>query len=284
MEFEGSLTVGVIGKTNAGKSTLVNALVGEKVSIVTPKKQTTRENILGILNLQDCQIVFVDTPGIHKTVDNMGRLMMKQVRSAKESVDLILYVVDCTNPFDNFEYENLLDMSQNGDVILVLSKVDIGGFEKVYPLIEKFKSLKNLVDIVPISAKNNKNLDILLGILKKKLVKTNEEDLFFDRDTYTDKSVRFMCGEIVREKILVNLDDEIPFGVLIEVTNFSESKNLVEVDVDVIAKRQSHKAIIIGKNGQMLKKISSQARADMEKLLDKKVMLKIYVATREQKG
>lgn len=284
MGFEGSLTVGVIGKTNAGKSTLVNALVGEKVSIVTPKKQTTRENILGILNLQDCQIVFVDTPGIHKTVDNMGRLMMKQVRSAKESVDLILYVVDCTKPFDNFEYENLLDMSQNGDVILVLSKVDIGGFEKVYPLIEKFKSLKNLVDIVPISAKNNKNLDILLEILKKKLVKTNEEDLFFDRDTYTDKSVRFMCGEIVREKILVNLDDEIPFGVLIEVTNFSESKNLVEVDVDVIAKRQSHKAIIIGKNGQMLKKISSQARADMEKLLNKKVMLKIYVATREQKG
>lgn len=284
MGFEGSLTVGVIGKTNAGKSTLVNALVGEKVSIVTPKKQTTRENILGILNLQDCQIVFVDTPGIHKTVDNMGRLMMKQVRSAKESVDLILYVVDCTKPFDNFEYENLLDMSQNGDVILVLSKVDIGGFEKVYPLIEKFKSLKNLVDIVPISAKNNKNLDILLGILKKKLVKTNEEDLFFDRDTYTDKSVRFMCGEIVREKILVNLDDEIPFGVLIEVTNFTESKNLVEIDVDVIAKRQSHKAIIIGKNGQMLKKISSQARADMEKLLDKKVMLKIYVATREQKG
>lgn len=284
MGFEGSLTVGVIGKTNAGKSTLVNALVGEKVSIVTPKKQTTRENILGILNLQDCQIVFVDTPGIHKTVDNMGRLMMKQVRSAKESVNLILYVVDCTKPFDNFEYENLLDMSQNGDVILVLSKVDIGGFEKVYPLIEKFKSLKNLVDIVPISAKNNKNLDILLEILKKKLVKTNEEDLFFDRDTYTDKSVRFMCGEIVREKILVNLDDEIPFGVLIEVTNFSESKNLVEVDVDVIAKRQSHKAIIIGKNGQMLKKISSQARADMEKLLDKKVMLKIYVATREQKG
>lgn len=284
MGFEGSLTVGVIGKTNAGKSTLVNALVGEKVSIVTPKKQTTRENILGILNLQDCQIVFVDTPGIHKTVDNMGRLMMKQVRSAKESVDLILYVVDCTKPFDNFEYENLLDMSQNGDVILVLSKVDIGGFEKVYPLIEKFKSLKNLVDIVPISAKNNKNLDILLGILKKKLVKTNEEDLFFDRDTYTDKSVRFMCGEIVREKILVNLDDEIPFGVLIEVTNFTESKNLVEVDVDVIAKRQSHKAIIIGKNGQMLKKISSQARADMEKLLDKKVMLKIYITTREQKG
>jgi len=284
MGFEGSLTVGVIGKTNAGKSTLVNALVGEKVSIVTPKKQTTRENILGILNLPDCQIVFVDTPGIHKTVDNMGRLMMKQVRSAKESVDLILYVVDCTKPFDNFEYENLLNTSRNGDVVLVLSKVDIGGFEKVYPLIEKFKSLKNLVDIVPISAKNNKNLDVLLEILKKKLVKTNEEDLFFDRDTYTDKSVRFMCGEIVREKILMNLNDEIPFGVLIEVTNFSESKNLVEIDVDVIAKRQSHKAIIIGKNGQMLKKISSQARADMEKLLDKKVMLKIYVATREQKG
>lgn len=284
MGFEGSLTVGVIGKTNAGKSTLVNALVGEKVSIVTPKKQTTRENILGILNLQDCQIVFVDTPGIHKTVDNMGKLMMKQVRSAKESVDLILYVVDCTKSFDNFEYENLIDMSQKGDVVLVLSKVDIGGFEKVYPLIEKFKGLKDLVDIVPISSKNNKNLDVLLEILKKKLVKTKEEDLFFDRDTYTDKSVRFMCGEIVREKILMNLDDEIPFGVLIEVVNFFESKNLVEIEIDVIAKRQSHKAIIIGKNGQMLKKISSQARADMEKLLDKKVMLKIYVATREQKG
>lgn len=281
MEFKGGLTVGVIGKTNAGKSTLVNALVGEKVSIVTPKKQTTRENILGILNLEDCQIVFVDTPGIHKTVDNMGRLMMKQVRSAKESVDLILYVVDCTKPFDQNEFENVESTAQNCDVVLVLSKVDIGGFEKVYPLIDKYKNISSLIDIVPVSSKQQKNLDVLIKILKEKLIDIPEDQLYFDRESFTDKSVRFMCGEIVREKILMNLDDEIPFGVLIDVIRFSEGKKLIEIDVDIIAKRQSHKAIIIGKNGQMLKKISSQARVDMEKLLDKKVMLKLYVATRE---
>lgn len=282
MEFKGCLTVGVIGKTNAGKSTLVNALVGEKVSIVTPKKQTTRENILGILNLDDCQIVFVDTPGIHKTVDNLGKLMMKQVRSAKDSVDLIVYVVDCTKPFDEFEYENICNMAQNGDVVLALSKIDLGGFEKVYPLIDKFKNIKQLIDIVPVSAKQNKNLDVLVDILKKNLVAVSEEDLYFERDIYTDKSVRFMCGEIVREKILMNLDDEIPFGVLIDVTRFSESKNLVEIDIDIISKRQSHKAIIIGKNANKLKIISSRARVDMENLLGKKVMLKLYVTTREK--
>ena len=141
MEFKGGITVGVLGKTNAGKSSLVNALVGEKVSIVTPKKQTTRENILGILNLEDCQIVFVDTPGIHKTVDNLGKIMMKQVRSVKYDVDLVLYVIDGSKQFDLQEFENVKNMSENTNLILIISKTDIAGFEKVYPLIDKYNKI-----------------------------------------------------------------------------------------------------------------------------------------------
>ena len=280
MEFKGTVTVGVIGKTNAGKSSLVNALVGEKVSIVTPKKQTTRENILGILNKEDCQIVFVDTPGIHKTVDNLGKLMMKQVRSVKYDVDLVLYVIDGSKPFDQHEFENVKDMSENTSVILVISKIDIAGFEKVYPILDKYKDIKTLEEIIPTSSKQDKNLDLLIAEIEKRLVKTKSEDLYYDRDTYTDKSVRFMCSEIVREKVLLNLNEEIPYGIMVEVIRFDESDNLVEIDVDITTNKASHKAIIIGKQGSMLKKISSQAREDMEKLLYKKVMLKIYVAVR----
>ena len=280
MEFKGAITVGVIGKTNAGKSSLVNSLVGEKVSIVTPKKQTTRENILGILNLDDCQIIFVDTPGIHKTVDNLGKLMMKQVRSVKDSVDLVLYVVDGSKPFDEQEYSNIKKMSENNSLILILSKTDIAGFEKIYPLIDKFNKLSSIEEIIPVSSKTNKNLDLLIEKIKQRLIEVDCKDLYYDRETYTDKSVRFMCAEIVREKILLNLNQEIPYGVMVDVIRFEESDNLVEIDIDITTNKPSHKSIIIGKQASMLKKISTQAREDMEKLLYKKVMLKIYVAIR----
>ena len=280
MEFKGAITVGVIGKTNAGKSSLVDSLVGEKVSIVTPKKQTTRENILGILNLDDCQIIFVDTPGIHKTVDNLGKLMMKQVRSVKDSVDLVLYVVDGSKPFDEQEYSNIKKMSENNSLILILSKTDIAGFEKIYPLIDKFNKLSSIEEIIPVSSKTNKNLDLLIEKIKQRLIEVDCKDLYYDRETYTDKSVRFMCAEIVREKILLNLNQEIPYGVMVDVIRFEESDNLVEIDIDITTNKPSHKSIIIGKQASMLKKISTQAREDMEKLLYKKVMLKIYVAIR----
>lgn len=281
MEFKGTVTVGVIGKTNAGKSTFVNKIVGEKISIVTQKRQTTRENILGILNLEDCQIVFVDTPGIHKTVDNMGKLMMKQVRSVKDSVDVIIYIIDGTKYFDKSEYENVEKMTENGDVILCISKIDIAGFEKVYPLIDKYKNITNLVDIVPISAVADKNIDVIINLLKERLVKVDESQLYYERDVYTDKSVSFMCAEIVREKVLLNLDEEIPYGVIVEVIRFNEKSKIVEIDIDILAKKQSHKSIIIGKQGLKLKQISTQSRIDIEKLLGKKVMLKIYVAVRD---
>ena len=280
MEFKGAIPVGVIGKTNAGKSSLVNSLVGEKVSIVTPKKQTTRENILGILNLDDCQIIFVDTPGIHKTVDNLGKLMMKQVRSVKDSVDLVLYVVDGSKPFDEQEYSNIKKMSESNSLILILSKTDIAGFEKIYPLIDKFNKLSSIEEIIPVSSKTNKNLDLLIEKIKQRLIEVDCKDLYYDRETYTDKSVRFMCAEIVREKILLNLNQEIPYGVMVDVIRFEESDNLVEIDIDITTNKPSHKSIIIGKQASMLKKISTQAREDMEKLLYKKVMLKIYVAIR----
>ena len=235
---------------------------------------------MGILNQDDCQIIFVDTPGIHKTVDNLGKLMMKQVRSVKYDVDLVLYVVDGSKNFDQQEFDNVKNMSENTSVILVISKVDIAGFEKVYPLIDKYNKIETLEDIIPTSSKQGKNLDLLIGEIKKRLVEIDSDDLYFDRETYTDKSVRFMCSEIVREKVLMNLNEEIPYGVMVDVIRFEENDNLVEIDIDITTNKPSHKSIIIGKQGSMLKKISTQAREDMEKLLYKKVMLKIYVAVR----
>lgn len=281
-DFKGTITVAVVGKTNAGKSTLVNSLVGEKVSIVTPKKQTTRENILGILNQEDCQIVFVDTPGIHKTKDDLGKAMMKSVRSAMEEVDLVLYVVDASVPFTEEEEESIINKSKQVKMAVIVSKIDIAGYEKTYPILQRLTKIKSLVEIIPVSAKKKQNLDVVLNFLKNNLIKVDESELLFERDVYTDKSVRFMSAEIIREKILLCLDEEVPHGVFIDIINFKENKRLTTIEAEINCKKQSHKAIIIGKNGNMLKEIATKARIDIEKMLGTKVLLKVFVKTREK--
>lgn len=281
-EFKGSVTVSIVGKTNAGKSTLLNALVGEKVSIVSPKKQTTRDNIIGVLNKEDYQIVFVDTPGIHKTTNDLGKQMMKNVRSAMNDVDVVIYMVDATRGLDKQELENIKIKSQEQNIILVLSKIDIAGYAKTYPLIDTFSKIETLKFILPISSIENKNLDVLVNKIKEFLVPVKEDEVAFDRTSYTDKSVRYMAGEIIREKALFLLDKEVPHGIFVEINKFEENENLTIIQADIICKKDSHKSIIIGKNGLMLKEIATRSRKDIENLLETQVLLEVYVKSRQK--
>ena len=280
-EFKGVVTVSIVGKPNAGKSTLLNAILGQKVSIVSPKKQTTRENILGILNQTDHQIVFVDTPGIHKTTNDLGKGMMKSVRSAMSDVDIVLYLVDATKPFDQEEYNNIMAKASTLRMMVLITKIDLAGFEKTYPLLDKFGKVPNLLMVLPISSKEKKNLDVILQELTKYLVSAKEDELNFDRDAITDKSVRFLSQEKKKKKALYLLDEEIPHGIFVEITTFHEGASLVKIDADIICKKDTHKAIIIGKQGAKLKEIATQSRKDIETLLGSKVLLTLYVKSRE---
>ncbi len=279
--FKGSLIVAVVGKTNAGKSTLVNSLIGEKVSIVTPKPQTTKDNILGILNLKDCQITFVDTPGIHKTLDNSGRIMMKKVRSVMEEVDLILYLVDGTKPLTEEEFENIKNRALKTPLVVIISKIDIAGFEKVYPLLDKFTKIKEIKHVFPISSKEKKNLNLILDYLKTRLIPLKEREVKLSRMEYTTQTIHFMTSEIIREKTLLLLEDEVPHNLIVQIIKFDEYLDITEIDAEIICKKKSQKAIIIGKFGRKLKEISTNARKEIENLLGMKVMLKIYVRSEE---
>ncbi|MDD4815790.1 MAG: GTPase Era [Clostridia bacterium] len=268
--------IGVIGNTNAGKSTLVNALVGQKVSIVSPKKQTTRNNILGILTKENFQLVFVDTPGIHKTKNNLDKSMMKNVRSAISSVDAVLYILDANKDLGSEEFDYIKKLTDL-PLVVGISKVDISNQEKVFKIIAKLSSIKEISAIVPFSSIKNTNLDIILEEILKILPEESEKNLFFEEEMYTDQSTKFMVAEIIREKALLLLNEELPYGAAIEITKYTEKNDLLEIDADFICEKERHKAIIIGKGGLMLKQIGSQARLDIENLVQKKVMLKIWV-------
>jgi len=268
--------VGVIGKTNSGKSTLVNAMVGQKVSIVSPKKQTTRDNILGILTKDNYQLVFIDTPGIHKTKNNLDKSMMKNVRTAISSVDVVLYVLDASKNLSTEEFDYIKKLTDL-PLIVGISKVDISSQEKVFKIISKLSEIKEISAIVPFSSLKNSNLNIILEEILNTLPEEKEKNFFFEEEMYTDKSIRFLVAEIIREKALYLLNEELPYGVAIEITKFNENQNLIEIDADFICEKESHKNIIIGKGGSMMKEIGSLARQEIEKLVDKKVMLKIWV-------
>ena len=271
--------VGIVGKTNAGKSTLVNALVGEKVSIVTPKTQTTRQNITGILTRENYQIVFVDTPGIHKSQNNLDRFMMKNVRSAIGSVDILLYVVDCTKKLDKHELENIAKYALEDGLktILIVSKIDLVSKNALLSFLANFTEIKGLKAILPLSAKKGQNTKELITEILKLLPESEEKNFVYEDDLYTDSSVRFMSAEIVREKALLKLNEELPHGLAIEITKFDETDDFAYIDMDLICEKENHKSIILGKRGEMLKEIGSLARVDIEKLLGKKIMLKIFV-------
>ncbi|MBQ2713434.1 MAG: GTPase Era [Clostridia bacterium] len=271
--------VGIVGKTNVGKSTLVNALVGEKVSIVTPKTQTTRQNITGILTRENYQIVFVDTPGIHKSQNNLDRFMMKNVRSAIGSVDILVYVVDCTKKLDKHELENITKyaLDESLQTILVVSKIDLISKNALLSFLANFTEIKGLKAILPLSARRGLNTKELITEILKLLPESEEKNFVYEDDLYTDSSVRFMSAEIVREKALLKLNEELPHGLAIEITKFDETDTIAYIDMDLICEKENHKSIILGKRGEMLKEIGTLARVDIENLLGKKIMLKIFV-------
>lgn len=278
--------VSIIGKTNAGKSTLLNKLIGQKVSIVSPKKQTTRENILGILTKDNYQIIFVDTPGIHKSKNALDKAMNKEVRAASEGVDAIIYMIDITKKIDDEEInylKKLIDKNSEIDektqkkslltpIFIVLSKIDATSMEKSYSEVQKLNQL-DLVEILPISTFKNKNLDLLLN----KIIEVLPEVEYFnyEEDKITDKSVKFLVSEIIREKTLYLLDEEIPHGIAVVITTFDEENG--EICADIVCERESHKRIIVGHNGEMIKKIGMNARKEIEYLLDRKINLKLFV-------
>lgn len=270
--------VAILGEPNVGKSTLLNSILKEKVSIVSPKPQTTRNKILGIYNDEESQIVFIDTPGIHKSKNKLDDYMSKAITTAKSDVDVILYVIDGSKKITEKTLDNLNKYTNNANVILVVNKIDDTTYVKLYPELTKCNTLQNIKDIVPVSALKSKNLEELIKVIKSYL---HEDIKYFDDDVYTDKSIKFLVGEIIREKTLWLLQDELPHGIAIEIARFDESNQIVEIDADIILEKVSHKSIVIGKNGAMLKNIGTKSRLDIEKLLDRKVMLKLFVKVRE---
>lgn len=271
--------VAILGQPNVGKSTLLNAILKEKVSIVSPKPQTTRNKILGIYNDADTQIVFIDTPGIHSSHNKLDDYMNKAINTAKKDVDVIVYVIDGSKKISDNTLETLNKYTKDcNNVVLVVNKVDDTTYEKLYPELAKCNNLEAIKDIVPLSAMKGKNIEELIKVIKSYLT---DNVAYFDEDIYTDQSVKFIVAETIREKALWLLQDELPHGIAVEIVRFEEKENIVEIDADIILEKSSHKQIVIGKNGTMLKNIGTKSRHDIEKLVDNKVMLKLFVKVRE---
>ena len=266
--------VNIIGNPNVGKSTLMNALVGEKLSIVTAKAQTTRHRIMGIVNGEDYQIVFSDTPGILKPNYMLQESMMDFVETAIGDADIILYVTDVVEKIDkNIEYINKLNQVEC-PVIIAINKIDETKQEKVIELVEKWHATVPKAEILPISALNKFNVDVLLNRLVELLP---QQHAWYDRDVFTDKSMRFFASEIIREKILLNYNKEIPYCTEVVIEEFKESEEIYNISAIINVIRESQKGIIIGPKGLALKRVGTQARRDMEKFFEKKVFLKMFV-------
>lgn len=276
--------IAIVGKPNTGKSSLLNRLVGEKISIVSPKAQTTRDRITGILTENGYQMIFVDTPGYHKPKNELGNYMEREIKNAEKGVDAILVVLDASKKQTDGDFAYISSQLDYGcPVYIAINKVDLVNYEKIFPLLEKLKpltseKLKNPVrEIVPISALKGKNIELLKEILRSVCT---EEGSYYPEDDLSDKSQRFMVGEIVREKALLLLNDEIPHGVGVNVTKMEYRAKSIKIEADVFCEKESHKQIIIGENGSMIKHIGVSARRDIEKLLGEKVYLELFVKVR----
>lgn len=280
----------VVGKPNAGKSTLVNKMVGFKVAITTPKPQTTRFNIKGIITDENSQMVYIDTPGVHIPKDKMGEYMMKNVESAIESVDVIIYMVDASRPTIDKANETIMKniAGKKNNVILCINKIDKIEKGKILKIIsiydEFFKSVGgNFKEIIPISVYKEDGLDILKECIVKYLP---DGEMIYSEDEITDITERELVEEIIREKALNNLNEEVPHGIKVEVIKFKKRKNrekqsVYDIEVNIICEKQSHKGIIIGKDGAKLKQIGTQARIEIEDMLEDKVNLQLWVKVRE---
>lgn len=267
--------VAVVGKANVGKSTLVNALIGKKVSIVSPKPQTTRDQILGVDNGEDYQIIFIDTPGIHKAKNNLDRQMQEHINNATVDVDLILYVMDGSKNFADDDIAKLKHYAKLGfPLFVVVNKVDLGSFESIYPRLAVLNEIEGIEEIFGISAKTGKNLGDLKQAILGKLTDNIE---YFPRDVYGAQTLEFNLAELIREKILWLLNDEIPHGVGVEITGLDTNATPAYVGATVYCEKASHKNIIIGAKGAMLKTIGTECRQAMEKMLGKSVYLELFV-------
>ena len=273
-------TVAVIGKANAGKSTLINVLVGEKVAIVSPKPQTTRDRILGILNREDRQIVFVDTPGIYRQRNALTGIMMRTTENTSRDVDVILYVHDGHAGVEESDIALMRKYAALGIPMLVAyTKTDIMPKERIPEDVKKIVEGGVEKDIYPVSARKGSNLKKLEDALAALLP---EGEPLFPENVVSDKSEKFMVAEIMREKILLKFDEEIPHGVAIVVNTFERQENGVyDINLDIVCEKPNHKAILIGRQGHALKEVASFARQDMEKFLGAKVFLTTYVKVRE---
>ena len=268
--------VNIIGNPNVGKSTLMNALVGEKLSIVTAKAQTTRHRIMGIVNGEDWQIVYSDTPGILKPNYRLQQNMMNFVDEALGDADVILYVTDTVETADkNAEYIDKLTRIQC-PVIVVVNKIDLSNQEAVVERMRWWQDKLPRATVIPASAQEKFNLESILDAIVSKLP---ECPPWYDKDTFTDKNLRFFASEIIREKILLNYKEEIPYSCEVGIESFKEGAERYEISAVIYVMRESQKGIIIGRGGSALKKVGTQARLDMEDFFQKKVYLNIYVKT-----
>lgn len=266
--------VNIVGNPNVGKSTLMNQLVGERISIATFKAQTTRHRIMGIVNTDDMQIVFSDTPGVLKPNYKMQEMMLAFSESALADADVLLYVTDVIeNPEKNMEFLEKVKKMQI-PVLLLINKIDQSDPKKLGDIVEKWHSLLPNAEILPISAKNKFGTDMLLKRIKELLP---ESPAFFDKDQLTDKPARFFVSEIIREKILLYYDKEIPYSVEVRVERFKEDENRIHINAVIYVERDSQKGIIIGHQGIALKKVNTESRKALEKFFNKKIFLETFV-------
>jgi len=264
--------VSIIGKPNVGKSSLMNKLVGENLSIITAKAQTTRHRIMGILNGDDFQIVYSDTPGLLEPKYELHQAMMDYVKVSLDDADVILLIVELEEKFD----ETLLAKFQKiqTPIILLINKIDLAKGSQVVDKIEYWKSLIKAEVIIPVSAKTGENLDQVLSTIKKSLP---EHPGFYPKDDLTDKSERFFASEIIREKIFLNYEQEIPYSTEVGIDTFKEEETIIRIRATIFVERDSQKGIVIGKAGSSLKKVGTEARQDLEKFFGKKIFLETHV-------
>lgn len=276
----------ILGRPNAGKSTLLNALVGEKLAIVSPKPQTTRNRILGILNFRKqkkrsaAQAVLIDTPGVHRPESSLGRKMMAEVHEALNGCDLILVIMDSTRKWEAAD-QALLDAlkSAQGPAFLLLNKIDLLRKEKLklLPLIEQYAKLHEFREVIPISARKREGLDVLL---QKLVAALPEGPRYFPDDQITDQPARFMAAELIREQVLLATSEEVPHSVTVLIEEFEEGVKLTRIAAAIFCEREGQKRILIGHGGQMLKKIGTAARLEVERMVGTKVFLELFVKVR----
>lgn len=274
--------VTLIGRTNVGKSSIINRLVGEKVSAVTNKTQTTRKNIRAILNSENSQIIFIDTPGIHRPKSKLSNVMVESAISSIPDVDVVVYVVEAISKrIDEPTLEKIIKSKKK--TILVINKVDLVDAKRVADLIEQYKDLYDFSAIIPVSVELNKNIEVLQKEIERNL---DEGPAYYDIEEYTDQTLRELVEETIREKALKLLQEEVPHGIYVEVDKMKTKKTkngekFFDINSTIFCLRESHKGIIIGKGGSMLKKIGMYAREDIEKMLNTKVNLKVWVKVDE---